>query len=242
MAAVLYPRLIKRVRAVLIDSLIVPTAAVTSLAIGYAAGVNDVWGRILLFTAPILLLEPGLVSWTRGTVGHHIVGVQVTKTDGVSRLGFVAATVRAIVKFVLGWFSLIFVLTTEKHQAIHDLAAGSIVTHRDASRLPAYEVLPERRVESPQFAYPSRTRRTFFIVVYCFALFSVVGITAALLVSDDCADRRICGAAEALVHVALNIGLLVSTGALIVLGWNGRLPGARRRPVSGNRQPARRAD
>jgi len=227
-----YPRLIKRVRAVLIDSVVVPVAAVASLAIGYWSGVTDIWGRSLLVAIPILLLEPGLVSWTRGTVGHHIMGIQVTKTDGVSRLGFFAATVRAVVKFLFGWFSLIFVLTTTKHQAIHDLAAHSIVTHRDAGALPAYELVPERHIESPQFVYPSRMKRALFIVLY-WALISVaLVIGAAFLLSDTCAASNQCSALDYLVSTAMNVLWLVSTGALVVLGWSGRLPGAKRRPAS----------
>src|SRR5262249_32850102 len=140
-------RLIKRVRAVLIDSLVVPLATVASFAAGYTLGVTETWARALLVVIPILVLEPGLVAWTRGTIGHHIVGIQVTKSDGVTRLNFFAAAIRAAVKFVLGWFSFIFVLTTSRHQAIHDLAVASVVTHRNVKDLPDFEVLSERNVE-----------------------------------------------------------------------------------------------
>src|SRR5215831_14768535 len=159
MRTVFYPRLIKRVRAVLVDSVVVPLAAVASFAAGYAAGISETWARVLLVAVPVLLLEPGLVAWTRGTIGHHVMGIRVTQADGMTRLNFIAATVRAAIKFVLGWFSFIFVLTTSRHQAIHDLVVGSVVTHKDASELPSFDVLQERRIEEDKFAYPPRWKR-----------------------------------------------------------------------------------
>lgn len=227
MSAVAYPRLIKRVRAVLIDSVVVPAAAVASVAAGYLSGSTGIWERVALIAVPVLLLEPGLVAWTRGTVGHHLVGIQVTRPDG-TRLGFLAATVRAAVKYLLGWFSLIFVLTTEKHQAIHDLTVGSIVTYKDPGRQQAYDLLPERLVESPQFVYPSRLYRGVFIVLYAIAFTVVIIVVTALAVRVVCATRHGCGTAGSLLSLALEVVWLVGTGALVVLGWNGRLPGARR--------------
>jgi uncharacterized RDD family membrane protein YckC len=231
MAAMAYPRLIKRVRAVLIDSVVVPLAAVASVAVGYAFGITGIWERVLLFVIPVLLLEPGLVAWTRGTVGHHVVGLQVTRTDGTTKLDFFTATVRAAVKFVLGWFSLIFVLTTEKHQAIHDLLARSIVTYRDASDQPGYDVLAERRIEAAEFVYPSRMRRTLLVILYWIPLTLLIFVAAGLALSGACALRNVCSTAEALLSIATDVIWIVATGALLVLGWNGRLPGARRRPA-----------
>ena len=232
MSAVAYPRLIKRVRAVLIDSVVVPVAAVAAVAAGYLSGVTGIWERVALVAVPVLLLEPGLVAWTRGTVGHHLVGVQVTRSDG-ARLGFVAATLRAIVKYLLGWFSLIFVLTTEKHQAIHDLAVGSIVTHRDPGAQQAYDVLTERRIENPRFVYPSRLYRSAFILLYALALTLAIMVAARFAVSSECNTRGWCGTAESLLGLVLEVAWLVGIGAIIVLGWSGRLPGASRSPRDG---------
>jgi uncharacterized RDD family membrane protein YckC len=229
MSTVFYPRLIKRVRAVLVDSVVVPLAAVASFATGYAAGITETWARVLLVAVPVLLLEPGLVALTRGTVGHHVMGIRVTQADGVTRLNLIAATVRAAIKFGLGWFSFIFVLTTSRHQAIHDLVVGSVVTHRDASNLPGFEVLQERRVEADEFEYPPRWRRVSMIVLYCFSVCVVLVLAVGLLMSETCAMSNRCTSFEALLSLVVEILLLVSFGAVIVLGWSGRLPGARRR-------------
>jgi len=225
----LYPRLIKRVRAVLIDSVVVPLAAVASFAAGYALGVTETWARVLLVAVPVLLLEPGLVAWTGGTIGHHVVGIRVTRTNGVSKLNFIAATIRAVIKFVFGWFSFIFVLTTSKHQAIHDFVVGSVVTHRDVSKLPSFEVLQERRIEEQGFVYPSRWKRASIVVLYGLFTSIVLVAAVALLLSESCAASRRCTRLDSLLSLVIELAWLLSTGAIIVLGWSGRLPGARRK-------------
>lgn len=229
MNTVFYPRLIKRVRAVLIDSVVVPIIAVAVLVIGHTAGITDLWGMGILATVAVLIMEPGLVALTGGTVGHHMVGIRVARADGAGKLDFLTATLRAIVKFVLGWLSFIFVLTTTKHQAIHDLAVNSIVVHKSVYQLPSYEVLSERRVESSQFVYPAKWKRVLLTVLYWLAI-SVASIAVmALLSSEDCSRLNRCATSDLIAAQAIDLVWLLSTGALIVLGWNGRLPGARRR-------------
>jgi len=229
MSALRYPRLIKRVRAVLIDSVVVPLAAVASFAAGYGLGVTETWARALFVAIPILALEPGLVAWTRGTIGHHIVGIQVTKSDGVSKLNFFVASIRTAVKFILGWFSFIFVLTTSRHQAIHDLVVASVVTHRDVRDLPDFEVLSERHVESEGFVYPPRWRRALIVVGYCLLITVVLGVVVALGMSESCSMSNRCTKADSLLSLTIEIVWLLGFGAAIVLGWSGRLPGARRK-------------
>jgi hypothetical protein len=101
--AVYYPRLVKRVRAVLIDSVLVPVVAITSLGVGYGLGVTDFLWRALLVGVPVFILEPGLVTITGGTVGHHLVGIRVQRKDGSGNLNIIAwlAATGAIVVF--GW-------------------------------------------------------------------------------------------------------------------------------------------
>lgn len=154
MANVLYPRLIKRVRAVLIDSVLVPVTVFGTLILGDALGVSHPFAKAMLIAAPIFVLEPAFVAITGGTVGHHLMKIRVTRLDGAGKINILAATVRFIVKMLLGWMSFIFVLTTIKHQAVHDLIARSLVVHRDASGLPSYEVLPERKSDTEGYVLP----------------------------------------------------------------------------------------
>jgi uncharacterized RDD family membrane protein YckC len=157
-----------------------------------------------------------------------MVGIRVTKTDGLRRLNFFAATVRTVVKFILGWFSFIFVLTTTKHQAIHDLVVHSVVTHRNVAELPAYEVLTERRVESEEFIYPSKWKRALIVVSYWVVMSIALAAGIGFLLSEGCATSSRCTTLDSLLSIALELVWLVSTGVVIVLGWSGRLPGARR--------------
>jgi uncharacterized RDD family membrane protein YckC len=232
MAVVYYPRLIKRVRAVLIDSLVVPGAAVASLGIGYALGVTDFAMRALLVAAPVFVLEPGLVTLTGGTIGHHLVGVRVQKKDGSRKLNIFEAAVRAGIKFLLGWLSFIFVFTTSKHQAIHDLISGSVVVHRNTVGLPEYEILGERKIESDQFDYPARGKRALVTVGYWVLVSVLLSVVLGLLVSAECTSPNRCTVVELVVTFVVEIGWLVATGVVVVLGWTGRLPGARRRMKS----------
>jgi uncharacterized RDD family membrane protein YckC len=166
MNAVAYPRLIKRVRAVLIDSVLVPVSVVATLILGDALGVAHPTGKLLLLIGPVFVLEPGLVAITGGTVGHHLQGIRVARIGGESNINIFAATLRFVLKIVLGWLSFIFVLTTARHQAVHDLVARSVVIHKDPRGLPAFEVLAERSLDDTIFEYPPGWRRAIVIFGY----------------------------------------------------------------------------
>jgi uncharacterized RDD family membrane protein YckC len=228
-ASIYYPRLIKRVRAVLIDSVVVPAAAVASLGIGYGLGITDFATRALLVAAPIFVLEPGLVTVTGGTLGHHLVGIRVRKKDGSGNLNIFAATLRAIIKFLLGWLSFVFVFTTARHQAIHDLVSGSVVVHRSTAGLPQHDILAERRIESDAFVYPTRWKRALIAVLYWVLMTVLLFVALGILVSEGCTAPNRCTAYELVAILAIEIGWLVATGVIAVLGWTGRLPGAKRR-------------
>ena len=138
MIQVFYPRQIRRVRAILCDSVLLPIIVFGTLIIGDASGVSHLYGKVALALVPIFILEPGLVAFTGGTIGHHLFKIRVAKTSGYGNINIVAATVRFVVKMLLGWLSLIFVLTTRKHQAGHDLLARSVVIHANPSALTFY--------------------------------------------------------------------------------------------------------
>jgi uncharacterized RDD family membrane protein YckC len=228
MTAITYPRFIRRVRAILVDSILLPVAVIGSLIAGDAMGVSSAVGKALLLLMPILILEPGLVAFTGGTVGHHLLNIRVTKTGGMGNLNIFAATVRFLVKTVLGWLSLIFVLTTDKHQAVHDLIAGSVVIHKDQTGLPAYEILSERTGERAAYIYPAAWRRVIVITLYWIMLTLALGIAIVFVSSDACLQIQKCTATDYLLKMALSGTWLVSLGWTAVCGWNGLLFGCRR--------------
>ena len=111
MSPISYPRLIRRVRAILIDSVLLPITVFGTLILGDALGVTHTYGKVALILVPIFVLEPGLVAVTGGTVGHHLMKIRIATIDGQRNINIFAATLRFLAKLLLGWLSLIFVLT-----------------------------------------------------------------------------------------------------------------------------------
>ena len=232
MTDIYYPRLIKRVRAVLIDSVLLPVSIFSVLIVGDALGVTHSFAKAMLFVVPVLVLDPVLVAFTGGTVGHHLMKIRITRLDGTGNINILAASVRFIVKVLLGWLSFVFVLTTKKHQAVHDLVARSLVVHKDARGLPSYDVLSERERDTGRFVYPPAWRRTIVVIAYCILVYLSVSMVSLAATSADCIGRNRCSTTDAMIEIALSIIWLVATGWIVVRGWNGRLLGCRRKPVS----------
>lgn len=229
MATITYPRLIKRVRAVLIDSILTIVAVATSLSIVSAVGVSSGIAKIMLIVLPILILDPILVTVTGGTIGHHVMGIRVTRIDGLSRINIVAATVRFIVKALFGWFSFIFVLTTARHQAIHDLVAHSIVINKNPAGLASYDVLTERLPQNDPYIYPSAWHRFLITAAYWVLYIIIISVCSAIFISQTCLDHQHCSESEAITSFALSLLLLLGIGWITVRGWSGKLYGGRRK-------------
>lgn len=228
MGAVYYPRLLWRLRAVMIDSVLVPVAMIGCLLLGISLGVTDPVIKIMLLIGPLFLLEPVMVAYTGGTIGHHLIRLRVTKLDGHGNINVFSASLRFIIKALTGWFAFVFVLTSRKHQALHDLAVGSVVVHRDASAVAVHEALPERQTEDRAFVYPPAWRRLLVMVGYCLLLFVTVEICLVMAVSWSCIQDRHCSNGDRIFVFILDLVWLAGTCISIVLGWKGRLLGARR--------------
>lgn len=225
-----YVRLIKRIRAVLIDGVLIPVVALGTLIIGDSLGVTGVAAKMALIVCPIFILEPAMLSLTGGTVGHHLVGIKVTQKDGVKYINIFAAVIRFLVKILLGWLSFIFVFTTRKHQAVHDLIAGSIVTHRNGSEQPQYDALNERTIEEEGYRYPAAWRKSLVVVAYCLLITALISFMAALALSTGCLESHRCNSIDRTIELLANVLWLFAIGATIVFGWKSRLYGCRRTP------------
>lgn len=209
MATVAYSRLIRRVHAVLVDSVVLPVTVISILVVGDRLGVSDSLGKAMLIAIPVLILEPGLVALTGGTVGHHLLGIRVAKQDGSGNINILSAAVRFVVKLLLGWLSFILVLTTAKHQAVHDLVVRSIVVVKNPGGLPAHEALSERIIETDAYLYPSAWRRIVVIALYWVLATEILSALGS--------------------NVVFDIAWLLGLGWITVRGWNGRLFGCMRR-------------
>src|SRR5262245_39990274 len=164
--SVAYPRVLRRVRAALIDS--VAFVVLFYLWVFWAGLVEN--AHLVVKVAPLvagfLILEPGLVAWTGGSIGHHVMGLRIRDAVADHNIGFVRATVRAAIRVLLGWVSLVFIFLTRKHQAIHDYVSRTVVVLRDPAKVAEHERFAERVVVPEGFRLPSRWRRGGVIVLY----------------------------------------------------------------------------
>jgi uncharacterized RDD family membrane protein YckC len=227
-----YPRLIRRVRAYLIDSvLLVVVAYAWILCLPILSNLSFP-AKMLALILPIMLIEPVLVGFTGGTIGHHIMGLRIRDGSRGGNIGILRATVRAVVRTLLGWFSFIFVLVTRRHQALHDYFTGSIVVLRQPDALPMHEKLEPRMEEGARYRYPSGFRRVVVIIAYALLIFVVVNIPGVMFVSETCSIHNHCTLAEETALLVAGLVLLFSIGTVIVLGWRGLLYGCRRSPLN----------
>ncbi len=123
-----YANIPQRVKAAFIDSIVL---------LGMIYGVSELFAlfetvptaaRVIAFICVFVLYDPVLTSIYGGTMGHSFSGIQVKRDgDRLSNISFPIAVLRFLLKATLGWVSLLTVSGNTKKQALHDLAAGSVV-------------------------------------------------------------------------------------------------------------------
>ena len=224
----IYPRLIRRVQACIIDSFIIVFILVGLFLLVTTFSVEPVWVRIAIVLVPVFFFEPVLVSYTGGTIGHHLLKLKVQDVSNTKNINIFLALIRFILKTLLGTISLIFVLTTRKHQAIHDFLANSIVAYKDPKQVPEYEALVERVIEEEGYIYPSKLRRIAMIILYNILLFILIMILSNFLLSERCIENNMCTPFEG---ISLNIIWVISAALILVGGWKSLLLGCKRKKI-----------
>lgn len=225
-----YARFTRRVQAVFIDSIIFMLILAAALMIAVSLA-SDHIARILGVTvaATWLFYEPLLVSLTGGTIGHYLCDMRVIDDRG-GNISFIKAVARMVFKSLLGWCSFLAMAMTSRHQAAHDLLTRSTVQMRDLTKAQSYPF--SSRLDPFPPGMPSQIRRATVIAAYlvvCFMLLSIAMATLAPvgLVSGRCIEGQSCTATELAILILLWViwgGLSVRTA---LLGWQGRLWGAR---------------
>lgn len=124
----IYSSLQNRIKAAVIDGvlLIVMMYSVAEILKSF----NDVPSslRMYLFVLLFVLYEPLMVSIFGFTAGHYYSDIKVKRMNKPDKnIIFPLAFLRFILKFFLGWLSLLTVTGTEKKQAIHDKVVNTIV-------------------------------------------------------------------------------------------------------------------
>lgn len=230
---VAYARYTRRLKAYFLDWVLMIALMFGGLFIAIQFGSDNV-ARPLGFTiiAVLLLYEPLLVSLFGSTIGHYAYNMRVVNNRTGGNVSFLKAVVRVVVKAVLGIYSFISMVTTRRHQAVHDLLTRSTVQVRDAAKASPEHYASERlELSSPDM--PPRWRRTVVILAYLLVwaganVFTLPALVAARLLSAECLYRDRCTFTDTLVMNVFSIVVLVVCVFCIIMGWRGRLWGARR--------------
>ena len=233
--SIAYASLARRFRAVLIDGLALAGVLAFSIWLVLAMGLQHHAIAPYLALGPAVLMEPLLVTFTGGSVGHHMTGLRVRQLAANSSVRLLPALFRFVIKTALGWLSLLMVQTTKHHQGIHDVLTRTIVVHKNPGALLPHQVLTEREVEAPGYRYPSRFRRLGVTLCYLLLGFLAYSVASAVLHSEECLIRGRCnGAADSILLLVLGSTWIISVFVTCATGWTGKLPGAKRKPL----QPA----
>lgn len=123
-----YAILPDRIKAAIIDSIMLIAAMyVISEILSLFDHVPN-FIRIGLALIIFVLYDPFFTSQYGATVGHSFSNIMVKKEiDRSKNISFPAALLRFLLKIGLGWISLLTVTANKKRQAIHDVAANSVV-------------------------------------------------------------------------------------------------------------------
>ncbi len=227
----IYPRLIRRVQACIIDSFIFVFVLVGLFLLVTTFAFEPVWVRITVVMVPVLFFEPVLVSCTGGTIGHHLLKLKVQDVSNSRNINIFFAFIRFILKTLLGTVSLMFVLTTRKHQAIHDFCANSIVAYKNPKQVSEYEALAERVIEEEGYIYPSRFRRVSVIIFYNILLFILIAFLSGFLLSERCIENNKCSPVETAISIGISIIWIISAALILVGGWKSLLFGCKRKKI-----------
>jgi len=115
---------------------------------------------------------------------------------------------------------------TRRHQAVHDMVTHTTVQVAESEDLVEFRA---ERLDEPDVVLPSRFRRLAVIVLYQVVVYFVCSLSLLLLDTTNCfRERSSCSTGMwALLHVFAWAWLALSA-TVIIAGWKGLLPGARR--------------
>lgn len=110
------------------------------------------------------------------------------------------------------------------------------MTHRDPMVFEP-ESFAAERLPDPDLRSLSSLRRVLVIIGYALAATVAFYLIIDAFVSDACLLQGTCSPMEKLISLSVRIAWIVGTSFVVVLGWRGRLPGARVRHAVTDRRP-----
>lgn len=168
----IYATLPRRMKAGLIDLIIMLSLFILIPLVISSISESDTPTKVILMFAPPLLLEPFLITYFGFTLGQYFFGIQVVKTNN-QKCPLLISFIRYYTKLILGGLSMMYMLFSKKHQAIHDHLAGTIVliSQNRIEKNPEFANQGEpEQVKQEDYIYPSPLRRFgVFIIWYIIA-------------------------------------------------------------------------
>lgn len=232
---VLYATLARRIKASIIDGIVLGALFILSPLV-----INSLTGKVSGLNAiamyiPLFLTEPFLISYLGFTFGQYIFGIQVVRLDTGGKCPIVASFARYYTKIFLGSLSMIYMLFSKKHQAMHDHVAKTLVvlSHDKIERKPEFAKYgePEQNLEKDSiYSYPSALRRFGFFCIWTIFLSIIFGVAIegaalSLLPGYTLDTERLPKPIELSVDCFYSIFFIV----LAMLASKGYLPGAKRK-------------
>jgi uncharacterized RDD family membrane protein YckC len=227
---VAYASFTARLRALVIDTIVTGSCLAVVMVAGSIASDVPGSGRIMMIAviAIVLLYEPVLVSRRGATVGHRRVRLQVVTASGEFP-GFFRAFARYLIKTLLGLPTFITMMLTRRHQALHDILTATTVRVLNSEEAESYYVSIERPADW-MVGGPSVARRLLVIAGFLVLVYVAWIVLVVATLSQRCLSQQVCTASEHVLNIGATVSWLGMSAACLVLGWRGRLPGARRRP------------
>ncbi|MCP3940319.1 MAG: RDD family protein [Desulfobacteraceae bacterium] len=191
--------------------------------------------RALLIYSPLFFLEPLLVTYLGASIGQHLLGMEVMSINTRKKCPLGISLIRYFTKVLLGSLSLIYMLFSRKHQAIHDHFANTVVllSRKKIEKNPSFanHGAIEQTYES-EYKYPSPLRKfCVFIVWYllsCILIDVLIETSAILLLPDySIKTEKLPEGVELIRDFLLSITFIT----FAIWAAKGRLFGARRKKM-----------
>ena len=228
-SSVPYTRISRRINAFLIDIIALILIFFLTLFIVIQINISNSTIESLIIFLFVGSVEPLCISFTGSSIGHHLAGLKVRQASADRKLNIFQSYVRFLAKLPLGLFSFISVLTTSKHQALHDLLSKSIVVHKDRDSVPAHEIVSERIQDTETYAYPSILKKALVTLSYLILFYIVYVIAFSLLINSQCLLGRFCSNVDSTLVLLFSGIFWVGLFVIVGLGWQARLFGCRKK-------------
>ncbi len=220
-----YPKLFLRIKGMLMDSLVFGVLLFSMVLASIQVGIENTALKTVFIVLPLLIFEPAFICLTGGSLGHHYAGIRVVDGTTENNLNFFRCVIRFVVKIPLGIISLVSMVLTKRHQAIHDYLSNSVVTFKSGRSVPEHHKLVERKTEFIG-QKPSIARRLVVILAFSAMWILGLGLLANFIASAPCLENSACNEAEEARLAWLSLIMIVSIMLTIVVGLFSKLPGA----------------